>query len=331
MAVTSKDIAGRLGFSQPTVSRILNGDKDYKVTAATRQLVIETAKEMGYLPNALARSLRRKQTGVIGLYTRPNVVDMRQEFFAYLYGGLQRGCETHHVDILMHKTFDGRRPEEIFGEMADGRTDGAIVYMGADDVLVPTLQTAALPVVAVADPLPGIPSVGCRDSDGMTYVMAYLWDKGHRRFAFLAPQHQGSAAIRRYEAYRQFLEERGLNPEDRLVKTIGDGDGRTEQALDDLVALPRPPSAVCCWNDVTAYCVLRQCFARSLRVPQDVAVVGFDGFIDSKLPMLDLVSIRVPWYEMAETAVNLLMNRIAKRDVPLETLLPVEFMPGNSA
>jgi LacI family transcriptional regulator len=331
MAVTSKDIAGRLGFSQPTVSRILNGDKDYKVTPATRQLVIATAKEMGYLPNALARSLRRKQTGVIGLYTRPNVVDMRQEFFAYLYGGLQRGCETHQVDILVHKTFDGRRPDEIFGEMADGRTDGAIVYMGADDVLAATLQTAALPVVAVADPLPGIPSVGCRDSEGMTSVMEYLWAKGHRRFAFLGPKHQGSAAIRRYDAYRQFLELHGLDPQDRLVKTIGDGDGQTEQALDELAAMERRPSAICCWNDVTAYCVLRQCFARSLRVPADMAVVGFDGFVDLKLPLLDLVSVRVPWYEMAETAVDLLISRIAKHDVPLETLLPVEFMPGNSA
>jgi DNA-binding LacI/PurR family transcriptional regulator len=329
MAVTSNDIADRLGISQPTISRILNGDPSYKVAPATRELIIATAAEMGYQPNALARSLRRKKTGVIGLYTRPNVVDMRQEFFAYLYGGLLKACETHHIDILVHKTFDGRRPEEVFAELADGRTDGAIVYLRSEDTLVARLREAELPVVAVADPLPGIPSVGCQDIEGITSVMDYLWSKGHRRFAFLATEHRGSAIVRRTLAFRQFLEARGLDPQDRIVMNVGDG--QVEQVVDELLALPQPPSAICCWNDTTAYCVLRHCLARSLRVPENVAVVGFDGFVDAKLPHLDLVSVRVPWYDMVQTAVDLLMDRIAKRPVPLETLLPVEFIPGNTA
>jgi DNA-binding LacI/PurR family transcriptional regulator len=129
MAVTSKDIAARLGISQPTVSRILNGDKQYKVSDKTRELIFSTAEEMGYRPNALARSLRNKRTDVIGLYTLPNVLDTRQEFFAYLYGGLQRSCETHHVDILVHKTFEGRIAADTYGEMLNGRTDGVVVYV----------------------------------------------------------------------------------------------------------------------------------------------------------------------------------------------------------
>ena len=161
MAVTSKDIAAKLGISQPTVSRILSGDKQYKVSPTTRQLIISTAAEMGYRPNALARSLRNKHTDVIGLYTLPHVMDTRQEFFAYVYSGLQRACETHHVDILVHKTFEGRVLEDVYGEIIDGRTDGVVVYLNPDWPLVERLQGIDFPVIAVADPLPGIPSVGC--------------------------------------------------------------------------------------------------------------------------------------------------------------------------
>jgi len=76
---------------------------------------------------------------------------------------------------------------------------------------------------------------------------------------------------------------------------------------------------------------LRDCLARGLTVPDDFAVVGFDGFLDHKLPVLDLVTIRVPWYEMAEKAVDLLIELINGREIATETLVPVEFVPGNTA
>ncbi len=330
MAVTSKDIAARLGISQPTVSRVLNGDIHYKVSTTTRQLIFATAEEMGYSANALARALRNKRTDVIGLYTLPHVLDTRQEFFGYLYGGLQRSCETHRVDILVHKTFEGRLASEVYAEIIDGRTDGVVVYLNNPDVpLVARLQQTNLPVVSVADPLPGIPAVACEDLSGMTRMMEYLWDKGHRRFAFIAPQHRATAVLRRYDAFRAFLEERGAEPDERVLVYV-EGD-QTEQALDFIWRFPKRPTAVCCWNDRTAYDLLRHCLDREIKIPDDLAVTGFDGFGDAQLPIFQLVSVKVPWYEMAQTAVDLLIQRINGAEIPMETLLPVELMLGTTA
>ena len=329
MAVTSKDVAARLGISQPTVSRILNGDKQYKVSDRTRELIFSTAAEMGYQPNALARSLRNKRTDVIGLYTLPNVLDTRQEFFAYLYGGLQRSCETHHVDILVHKTFLGRDPADVYGEMMDGRTDGSVVYVNPNSPIVSYLQKSTRPIIAMADALPGIPSVGCEDAAGMSMLMEYLWAKGHRSFAYLAPSHQATTVTRRFETYADFLTQKGVPVEHRRVIQIKDE--HAGPALDELLSIPDRPMAICCWNDRTAYVFVRDCLARGLKLPDDFAVVGFDGFLDHKLPVLDLVTIRVPWYEMAEKAVDLLIDLVNGKQIEAETLLPVEFVAGNTA
>lgn len=329
MSVTSKDIATRLGISQPTVSRILSGDKNYKVSPATREMIFATAEEMGYRANALARSLRSKRTDVIGLYMFPNVLDTRTEFFGYLYSGLQRGCETHRVDILVHKTFEGRSMDDVYGEMVDGRTDGAIIYLNPNVPLVDRLRRSPMPMVAVADPLPGIPSVGCQDCIGMTAIMNYLWDKGHRRYAYVAPTHEATTVNRRRDTYDSFLQTKGVEPDARLVLQYERGHG--SDAVDHVMALKRRPTALCCWNDGTAYECLRLCTRRGLRVPDDLAVVGYDGFEGGRVPVIDLVSVRVPWYEMAQTAVDLLINRVNGGEIPPETLLPVEFMPGTSA
>lgn len=327
MAITSKDIAAKLGISQPTVSRILSGDTQYKVSDRTRELIFSTAAEMGYRPNALARSLRNQKTDVIGLYTLPNVLDTRQEFFAYLYGGLQRSCETHHVDILVHKTYEGRDPADVVGEMIDGRTDGVVVYVNPNSPIVPLLRKSPRPVIAIADPLPGIPSVGCEDAAGMAAAMDYLWSKGHRRYAFLAPTHEATTVRRRHETFTAYLAEKGVPESNRRVMKVEP----VEPALSTLLAMPSRPTAICCWNDNTAYVFIRECLSRGLSLPGDFAVVGFDGFLDHKLPILNLATIRVPWYEMAEKAVDLLIDKINGKEIPMETLLPVEFVPGNTA
>lgn len=328
-SVTSKDIAVRLGLSQPTVSRILNGDPKYKVSTKTRQLIFSTADELGYRSNALAKALRNKRTDVIGLYTLPKALDTRLEFIGDLFGGLERASEVHRLDILVLKTFEGRAAEEIYGEMLDGRIDGAIVYINSDSDLLLKLQTSRLPIVALADTLPAIPSIGCCDEAGTIMLLEYLWSKGHRRFAFMTPRHHPVSVARREEAFVSFLTDKGLTKEDRLVVWIDNED--TGPGLDYILDLACPPSAVLCWNDRAAYHLLNHCFTRGIQVPKDLAIVGFDGFIDKKIPKMDLVTIKVPWYDMAVSAVDLLTELIAGNEVALETLLPIEFVPGNTA
>ena len=107
MPVTAKDIAREFELSQPTVSRILSGDPNHRVAEATRERVLETARRLGYQPNAVARSLRRGRTNIIGLYTNHNY-DARNDFLGTIVGALQRNCETHDLDLLLHSALYGR-------------------------------------------------------------------------------------------------------------------------------------------------------------------------------------------------------------------------------
>jgi LacI family transcriptional regulator len=327
MAVTSKDIAAKLGISQPTVSRILSGNKEYKVAPSTRTLIISTAEAMGYRANALARALRNKHTNVVGLYANPQSIDTRQDFFAYAYAGLQRAFGAHCVDVLVHQPGDDRLPSDVYGELVDGRTDGVVVYISPESSLVPYLQKSTRPIVAIGDPIVGVPSVGSDDAGGMMKMMEHLWVKGHRSFAYLADD-KSAAVARRSAAYQQFLVQRDVEP-DRRIKTFFDTD-RPDVMVDHLMGLSPRPTAVCCSNDRIAYALLRYCMSHAIRVPDDIAVVGFDGVLDTKLPILDLTTVRVPWYEIAQAAVDILMDRIVGKDVPAQTLLPAELVPGTT-
>lgn len=330
MAVTAKDIARELELSQPTVSRILSGDQNHRVAAATRQRVLETARRLGYQPNAVARSLRRGRTNIIGLYTNHDY-DARNDFLGTVIGSLQRNCEAKDLDLLLHSALYGRPAEEIFGKLRDGRIDGLILHANSDDPLVALLGQSALPVVTIADRRPGLPSVTCDDADGIRQLMSYLWGRGCRRFVYLRPEIAPASVIRRFLAFEGEVQRRGVPEEDWTALRIVYE--HTEGALDQLRDFGLP-CAVLCWNDRSAYTLLRECLTRGIRVPQELAIVGFDGFLDEKIPARSLVTIKCPWEEAAARALGSLLARIGigqERPDEAEVCLPVTFLAGDTA
>lgn len=330
MTVTAKDIARELQLSQPTVSRILSGDSGHRVAEGTRQRVIETARRLGYQPNALARSLRRGRTGIIGLYTNHDY-DARNDFLSAIIGSLQRGCEARGLDLLLHSALHDHAPERMYAKLRDGRVDGLILHANPDAPLVAILGRSPLPVVALADRLPNLPSVTCDDTDGMEQLVAHLWGRGHRRYALLIPDDAPASVERRQRAFSAALTRYDVAAEDRQIVPI-----HGEQAAPALDALLRDgqPRAVCCWNDRTAYTLLTACHARGVAVPEAVAIAGFDGFRDDKAPARQLVTVGCPWEQVAATALQTLISRI-ECDLPAsdeaETCLPVTLLSGDTA
>src|SRR5688500_18885852 len=122
MQVTAKEIARQLDLSQPTVSRILSGDERHRASDDTRQRVLETAQRLGYQPNAVARSLRRGRTNIIGVHTSHNY-DVRNDFFGTIIGALQHECGARELDILLHSALCGSSAQNMFGKLRDGRVD----------------------------------------------------------------------------------------------------------------------------------------------------------------------------------------------------------------
>ncbi|HZP82673.1 MAG TPA: LacI family DNA-binding transcriptional regulator, partial [Chthonomonadaceae bacterium] len=207
---------------------------------------------------------------------------------------------------------------------------GLIVHAPPDDPLVDLLAASHLPVVAIADAIPQLPSILVDDEAGGRIAAEYLAGRGHRRILYRNIDRPLVSAVRRHDAFcaaaarlgLQVREWRGENdttlPEDTLWTWL---DAPPEQR----------PTAAFCWNDMAAYDLLAHCRQRGVRVPDDLAVLSFDGLPTPFGTVYQLTSIRAPWVEVARTAVSLLVAQINGETVANETVLPVEFVSGDTA
>jgi DNA-binding LacI/PurR family transcriptional regulator len=337
-AVTAKDIGNALGLSQPTVSRILNGAAGHRVAEDTRVRVMQAAAQMGYRPNAIARSLRRRRTNIVGFYTGYGYVDARNAFLASVIGGLQQAASGRQIDVLLHGVFRGASTDDIYSNLIDGRVDGLFLHTHAADPLVERLaESDMLPVVAIADALPGIPSVVCDDEVGTHALVTHLWERGHRRIGYVYPRTHFASVDRRIGAFLTAMRERGADAE---ASQFAIDIENTRPALEQIRAMPNPPTAVCCWNDLTAFDLIYECEKVGLRVPADLAVAGFDGLLDPRLTPRRLVTVSANWNVIAKQAMDHLFAQIESRfsvteeerePVPSVTTLPVQLVEGDTA
>ena len=328
--VTMRDVAREAGVSQMTVSAVLGGKSaQSRISEPTQVRVIEAAREMGYQPNAIARSLRRRSTNVIGFYSGYGYLDTHNAFLAELISGLQAGGERHRKDLLLHGVYRGSSVDDIYAELMDGRIDGLVLNAGPQDPLADRLAASHLPVVALVDAIPTVPSVVAADAQGSAYLAAHLAEKGHSRVLYRYSNHRYLvSASRRREAFLQRAAEYGM--EVRLWE-----DDVTCPAniagLDWFHEAPGiRPTAVVCWNDLAAYDLLTQCRKYGLRTPEDLAVVGFDGVPTPFDFVWRLTTVRAPWAEVARVAVDLLIAQIQGEPVLQETELPVELVCGDT-
>jgi DNA-binding LacI/PurR family transcriptional regulator len=328
--ITMRDVAREAGVSQMTVSAVLGGKSaQSRISEPTQVRVIETAREMGYQPNAIARSLRRRSTNVIGFYSGYGYLDAHNTFYAELISGLQAGGEQHRKDLLLHGVYRGGSVDDIYAELMDGRVDGLVLNAGPQDPLADRLAASHLPVVALVDAIATVPSVVVADAEGSAFLAAHLAGKGHRRLLYRYSNHKSLvSATRRREAFLHRAAEYGMEVrlwEDDITRPADIAE------LDWFREAPGlRPTAVVCWNDLVAYELLAQCHKYGLRTPDDLAVVGFDGVPTPFDFVRRLTTVRAPWAEVARTAVDLLIAQIQGEPVCQETILPVELICGDT-
>ena len=324
MAVTGKDIARELGISQPTVSRILNGREDARVSDETRARVFEAAQRLGYRPNAIARSLKHGRTHCVGFHSLYDY-DARNDFLSSLLGGLQRACAAHHLSLMLLPAWHDQSAQEIALEMHDGRIDGLFLHTGPSDRIVEQVQQASLPVVALADIIPGVTSVAFDNAMGMRLLIEHLRGRGYRRFVFAAPQARLQSVEMRLSAFESLLRDDEVGRVERidyeasepLLETLRDWRQSDEKFV------------VCCWNDRTAYHLIAQCWRAGIAVPEQMAVVGFDGFLDTKLPVHQLVTVGGDWDELTRRALEA-MSALIAGETPANIVLPVRLFEGDT-
>lgn len=323
-APTLVDVARQAGVNKVTASIVLSGGQgNTRVSAVTRDRILQAAAQLRYQPNALARSLRSRRTHTIGFYVS-GFADTRDLFTAAIISGLQKGCEENQNDFLMHGTFSCRSTDEVYAHLLNGKVDGLVIHVLKDDPLMPRLADSHLRVVAIADPVAFLPSVAVDDALGSRLLVEHLAQKGHRHVLYASAHIPLTSAIRREQAFLEAARQQEMEVTIQVVDP-------NKPIETEILALSsrRRPTAVVCWNDHTAYRVTAHIHALGLRVPEDFAVAGFDGISTLIPPLFQLTTIRAPWHEVARTAISILCSHPGK-PLPDETVLPVELVSGET-
>lgn len=332
MDTTIKDIAEQANVSFSTVSRALN-DK-YGVKPDTKKRVLEIARNLNYRPNALARGLVNRQTNTIGLI----IPDIKNPFFPEVAGGIEeRGAELGFNVFLCNTNWSEEREERYIDLLTERRVDGLIVSPTGEsmDVLEDMLHES-LPVVYVSR-APRATSrsyVVIDNVRGGFLATKHLIEAGYETIGFLGATQDEATCGERYQGYRSALEKYGIAVADRYVKQ---GDFRRKSGYDlvgEMLEAGDRPRAIFAVNDLVALGAIQAVRSAGLRVPQDVAVVGFDDIEIASLQEIQLSTINQPKYLMGSVAMEILAETIRQgvADVtPRKVMLEPELVVRGSS
>jgi DNA-binding LacI/PurR family transcriptional regulator len=330
--VTLQAVAERAGVNRVTAAVALGKSPQggTRVSAATRLRVQAVAQELGYAPNAIAQALRGERTNIVGYYAGYEALDAHSPFTAAILQGLQRSCRTHNQDLLLFGSFIRDTVDSIYATLTSGKIDGLVLLPTPRSPIMDRLFDSHLPVVVVANSHPNAPSVTVDDAAGSAMIAAYLAQQGHRHILYRTQEEARTSTLDRHHAFCATAQKLGLQ-----VTTTYEGEVHHALTAEEIAILQQParhrPTAAVCWMDISAYVLLEHCEQIGLRVPDDLAIVGFDGAPFDITPKRILTTVRAPWIEVAVQAVEYLQWLLEGKEVPPRTILPVQFIVGDTA
>jgi LacI family transcriptional regulator len=305
---TMKDVAELAGVSVTTVSHVLN-----KTRYVDRRLVrrVESAfKSLHYQPNALARGLRRKETRMLGIV----VPDNSNPYFAELARSIEDACfECDYNLILCNSDEDAAKERAYLSLLTEKRVDGIIfVTSGEGRSGVEAVLEQNVPVVVLDRELKGTKcdSIVVDNRSGARQATLHLMRGNHRRIGCICGPRNLSSARERLQGYQDALTEARLPVDTKLIQA---GDFHIDggcAAMQALLDIPNRITAVFASDDLMAMGALRAIAARGLRVPDDVAVVGFDGIALGRYTLPALTTMAQPVREIAKLATDLVLARV---------------------
>jgi LacI family transcriptional regulator len=305
--ITIREVAEAAEVSIATVSRALNAPD--RVNPELRRRVTDAVDRLGYVAVGAARALASRRTGAIGAL----VPTLDNAIFAECINALQLRLDDHgYVLLVASADYDPRREGRELKALVERGIDGVVLVGTEHDPEVYRLVTAtAVPAVITwsCDPAAQVPCIGFDNGAAARRLCQHLLELGHRRIAMMAGMRKGNdRAAARVDGVREALQARGLDltPERLCERPYTVADGRN--ALRQLIAVPEPPTAVICGNDVLAFGALFEAAARGLRVPQDLSITGFDDLDLAAQMVPPLTTVRVPAAEIGRRAADQLVG-----------------------
>jgi LacI family transcriptional regulator len=308
---TQADVARLTGLSQTTVSHVLNNN-DVSLPLETRQKILNAMAELGYEPDRTARSLRTSKT-----YTIASIIpDIANPFYPSFLRGIQDVVDQHGYDLVMYNT-DGiaEKEQKCLSAVRQGRADGVIgvlFHMTAEDLHellernIAVVRFEARPQEVGDYPLD---SLYVDNVAAARTATTYLIERGHTRIGMIAGL-MGPRAMR-VDGYRQALEHHKIPIDEALIRDTGFTEQGGYEGMQELLGLSSAPTAVFAANDLMAMGALVAAREAGLRVPSDIAIVGFDDIPVAKLVNPPLTTIAQFAEQIGKRAAEMLVERLS--------------------
>jgi len=321
--VTAKEVAGKLGISTMTVSRVMNNRAH--VDEETRRKVLGAAQKLDYSPNHIAKSLVLRKTHTIGVV----VPEISHSFFPEAIRGIEEATyrARYHL-ILTHSAEDAKREKDALLTLESERVDGILISTAQsvqDHSLYQHMIRLGLPIVFFDRCVHGIGAscVSIDDEESARRITEHLIDHGYTRIAHLSGPQKVSIGRSRLNGFKSALADRKIPCYDQLIVESGFQETDGYQAMKKLLSFPRErrPRAVVAVNDPAAFGAIKAIQEQGLSIPGDIAIVGFSDDIRAALMPTPLTTVRQPAYEVGKLAAQKLLAFIEGKSPAIEEII----------
>lgn len=320
--VTIRDVAARAGVHPSTVSRVLNGD-DRRAVPETRERIHQAARDLGWRANSIARSLSTGRTRTIGMI----IPTITNPAYAGMIQGAQRRAEERGNVVLVTDAGDDENRARMQIERLGDRVDGFVLGTARlSSPILPILDDRGVPFVLLnRRSHNGLPAVIGDDERGVRLAVEHLVELGHRRIGHISGPADLDTVERRRHAFSAAVRDLGMDTDRQLVRRGPLTPAGVSRSLRPLLQMPpqRRPTAVFCTNLLTAVEVIAAVTRAGLHVPADMSVVGFDDWPLAEHLQVPLTTVRMPTDAMGARAVELLLDRLDGKQIPVETRVAV--------
>jgi len=315
-AITIKDIAKALGLSTSTVSRALRGS--HEISAETKKLVIEYAEQYNYRPNPIALSLKERRSHSVGVV----VCEIANNYFSQAINGIESIAYNRGYHVIISQSHESYDREVVNVEhLASRSVDGLLVSLSAETDRVDhfkKLHDKGFPIVFFDRVTNDIEThkVVADNYQGAYNATQHLIDAGFTRIAHLASSAHLSISVERLNGYKAALRDHGIPFNEAYIRNCNHGGmifNELEDAVKSLVTLKDKPDAIFSAGDRLTVSCLRVLKTLGLKVPDDIALVGFSNSSFGELITPGLTTVKQPAFEMGQAATELLIKLIESK------------------
>ena len=308
--VTIKDISKKCGVSPATVSKALNGYND--ISRETVELVLKTAEELNYTPNAAARLLKTNRSQNIGvLFIDDTLSGLTHEYFSHILNSVKEEAEANGYDITFISNNLGKQRTSFLQHCRYRNCDGVVIAnVDFQNSEVLELVKSEYPVVTIDYSYDNASSVNSDNQEGSYALVSFMADHGHKKIAFIHGEHT-LVTQKRINGYKMALEDHGIEARpEYLVEAIYHDVKSVKKATAYLLDLPDPPTAILFPDDYAFMGGQAEIQERGLSIPGDISACGYDGVNLAKILDPKLTTWEQDTNALGRNAVRKLIDRI---------------------